>query len=366
MGSHTERPGQEGISHFVEHMIFKGSRNLEVGGLAGLAEMAGGDINAYTMSDATCYVLTCLPETMETCLDAMADALWRPNFDPLEVEREQSVILEEIYRADDEPEQKLQKKLFRLAYGKSHPYGQPILGSAASVRGISARDLRRYHRERYAPPKACVVLVGPIDKREGRRRAGRILADLRPGGRLVLSRPAGRMRIPRPSPSSRGPRFFTMPGRTGVAHFELAFEVPPVTHPDAPAIEALAMILGAGESSRLYRTLCAEAGILDDVSTDPFLSAGPGLLFLGGGGDAGKIAPAAAEMIRQALALGGALPPEEEEVARVLRWFEADLEFRRESAGGRARIAGYAEIVAGNPRFALQYFDRILKLTPEK
>lgn len=353
-----------------------------MGELASLAEAAGGDINAYTMSDATCYILTCLPEMMEACLRAMADALWQPNFDPLELERERGVILEEIHRADDDPEQELQKKLFRLAYGKRHPYGRPVLGSIASVRRMDVPDLRRYHRRGYEPAQACIVLAGLLDEKEIRRCAGGILAGL---GKKARSAPSGRkgkiradhkgkiragrkgkMRVPGPAPASRGPRFFALHGRTGTAHFEMAFEVPPVTHPDAPAIEVLSMILGAGESSRLYRALCVEAGILHDVSTDPFLSAGPGLLFLGGGGDTDKIGLAAAEVIRQALALGGSLPPREEEVARVQRWFEADLEFRRESAGGRARIAGYAEIVAGNPRFALQYLDRILKLTPKK
>ncbi|MEE9240445.1 MAG: insulinase family protein, partial [bacterium] len=104
-GSSAEGQDEEGLAHFLEHMIFKGSRRLGVGELAARVEASGGDINAYTMSDSTYYHLICLPETLDSCLADLAEALWWPRFEEVEIERERGVVLAEIDRAMDQPDQ---------------------------------------------------------------------------------------------------------------------------------------------------------------------------------------------------------------------------------------------------------------------
>ncbi len=111
-GSSAERRDEEGLAHFLEHMIFKGSRGLGMGELAARVEASGGDINAYTMSDSTYYYLTCLPETMDSCLTDLCEAIWWPRFEEAEIKRERGVVLAEIDRAMDQPDQILQNHLF--------------------------------------------------------------------------------------------------------------------------------------------------------------------------------------------------------------------------------------------------------------
>ncbi|MEK6712378.1 MAG: pitrilysin family protein, partial [Nitrospinota bacterium] len=150
-GTLSEEAGGEGLAHFLEHMIFKGSRRLGLGELAARAEEAGGDINAYTLNEATYYHLVCLPGAAEKCLDALIEALWWPRLDEAEIARERRVILEEIRRAEDQPEQCLQQELYRRAYGAAHPFGRPILGTRRSVSRLGRGALRRYHRRCYPP-----------------------------------------------------------------------------------------------------------------------------------------------------------------------------------------------------------------------
>ena len=111
VGSLTETDPLEGISHFLEHMIFKGSENLEVGELASLAESSGGDINAYTTNESTHYDLISMPDKFEGCLEALLDALWWPRFEDSEVRQERQVILSEWNRTYEQPDQVLQYHL---------------------------------------------------------------------------------------------------------------------------------------------------------------------------------------------------------------------------------------------------------------
>jgi len=365
-GSLTEAPGRGGLAHFLEHMIFKGSRRLALGELAARTEAAGGDINAYTLNEATYYHLSCRPAGTEDCLDALIESLWWPRFDQAEVVRERGVILEEIRRSEDQPEQRLQQELYRQAYGGDHPFGRPILGTRRSVSRLDRAALRRYHRLCYHPARTVFVLAGPIPEKPALRLIQRRLAELDGmwGAVPVSFRGNGFRSIP--PPLRRGVRAFSLRGMASLAYLELAFGVPAFTHPDAPALEILAMLLGSGDSSRLYKRLCVEGRIMHDVSSDIFLSPGPGLLFLGGVAEPRGAAPAAEEILRTTADLLGAHPPTDEELERVRTLFWTDLEFRRESTSGRARLAGYFQLMAGDARFAERYLGRLLGVSREE
>lgn len=361
-GSLTEDEGREGLAHFLEHMIFKGSRRLAVGELAARAEEAGGDVNAYTLNEATYYHLACLPGGVERCLDALVESLWWPQFDAAEVARERGVILEEIRRTEDQPEQRLQQELYRRAFGSGHPFGRPILGTRRSVSRLDRHALRRYHRLCYHPARTVLVLAGPISEKPIIRLLQNRLAELDGGWS------AGAASFPRavPPPSSRGPRSFSLRGGSSLAYMELAFAVPSFAHPDAPALEVLSMLLGSGDSSRLYKRLCVDRPLMHDVSSDVFFSPGPGLLFMGGVAEPRRAVWAAEEMLQTASDLLREHPPTTEEMERVRTLFWTDLEFRRESTPGRARLAGYFQLLAGDARFAERYLDRLLRVSREE
>ncbi|MFP6868124.1 MAG: pitrilysin family protein [Nitrospinota bacterium] len=363
-GSSSEKKGEDGLAHFLEHMIFKGSRNLGVGELASRVEGAGGDINAYTMSDAAYYYLTCLPEFAETCLESLADAVWWPRLNSIEMDRERGVILAEIDRSMDQPDQVLQHHLFQRAYGKSHPYGQSIMGSRRSVSRFAGGDLRRFHRRRYDPSVSVVVISGNMQVRGARRvLREKFRAESGKGSRRPAKmRPAA---IPAPAPSASAPRLFALRGRSGLAHLEIAFSIPTFRHPDAPALDILAMILGMGESSRLFQKLCVETSLMHEVSAENFFSLGDGLLFLGGLAEPGAAVDSIENILRTGIGIAGEFPPTAEEMNRARLNFISDLEFRRESMGGYARMAGYAQLLAGGVRFSERYLNRLLQVSPD-
>ena len=357
VGSLTETNALEGVSHFLEHMIFKGSRNLGVGELASLAESSGGDVNAYTASESTHYDLISTPDAFEACLEALLDALWRPRFDESEIRRERRVILSEINRAYEQPDQQLQHHLHREAYGRGHPFGRPVLGTRRTVKDLGARELRKYHEKFYSPSSAVLVFAGAFDL----RRIKSVLGKERKAWLAQWPPPRrGRKRVPAPAPPRAGPRVVVRRGRAGVAHLDLAFGIPSLTHRDAPALEALAMVLGAGASSRLYERLRMGEPLMFDVSAEACLSGGPGLFFMGGCAAPENVEKAIEGILREARRITRDAPATPEELEKMRMNYQAGMEFRRESMRGRARAAGYSELIAGDAGFYLEYMKRVM------
>ncbi len=358
VGSLTESEPLEGVSHFLEHMIFKGSETLGVGELASMAEAAGGDVNAYTTSESTHYDLIAMPGAFEGCLEALLDALWWPRFDEEEVRREREVIITERNRAFEQPEHLLQLHLYRAAYGRRHPYGHSVLGTRRSLRRIGAQALEAYHRAFYAPASAILVFAGAFEvsriKKILRRTQRRLLA------KWPKPRPHRARKVPAPAPAKPGPRVVVRRGRSGTAHLDLAFAIPPLTHPDAPALEVLASVLGAGESSRLYERLCMQEGLMFDASAEACFSGGPGLFFLGGYAAPENARRAIAQILEVARDIARDAPATPEELEKVRVNYLTGMEFRRESMTGRARLAGYSALITGDADYHLDYVRKVL------
>ncbi len=360
VGSLTETDPIEGISHFLEHMIFKGSENLEVGELASLSESSGGDINAYTTNETTHYDLISMPDEFEKCLEGLLDALWWPRLDESEVRQERQVILSEFSRTYEQPDQLLQYHLYREAYGPRHPYARTILGTRQTLKNIGAAELKRYHKQFYAPSSAVLVIAGAFE-------VPRVKFILRKKQKSLLTKwpkPQRRKfpKVPRPTPLNEGPRIVVQRGRSGTAHLELAFEIPPLTNRDAPALEVLGIVLGAGESSRLYEQLCMNTSLMFDVSTDVYLTGGPGLFFLGGYTAPENVEKAAEQILQVAKQIYEDRPPTPNELNKVRMTYLTGLEFRRESMTGRARVAGYSELITGDMNYHLNYTKMVMEV----
>jgi len=360
VGSLTETDPNEGISHFLEHMIFKGSENLEVGELASLAESSGGDINAFTTSETTHYDLISMPDEFEGCLEALLDALWWPRFEESEVRQERQVILSEFNRTYEQPDHLLQYHLYREAYGPRHPYGRAILGTRQTLKNIGAAELKKYHKRFYAPSSAVLVFAGAFDV----TRVKSILRRRQKGFLAKWPRPQRRKmpKVPRPAPLKAGPRVVVRRGRSGTAHLELAFEIPPVTNRDAPALEVLGIVLGAGESSRLYEHLCMDTSLMFDVSAEVYLSGGPGLFFLGGYTAPENAEKAIEQILQVAKQIIEDRPLTTDELDKVRMNYLTGLEFRRERMTGRAHVAGYSELITGDPNYYVKYMKKVMAL----
>ena len=159
VGSADERPGEEGLAHFHEHMLFKGTERRAVGEVAGEIEGLGGHINAYTSFDSTVYHATLPSAAWREGLDVLCDAIRHSVFDEEEIAREREVVLEEIRRSDDTPGHVLGELAFRECY-RAHPYGLPILGPASNVAGFDRAQVFEFFERWYTPDNLMVVAIG--------------------------------------------------------------------------------------------------------------------------------------------------------------------------------------------------------------
>jgi predicted Zn-dependent peptidase len=161
-GSRDERHGEGGISHLIEHLLFKGSGRYSAMEIAQIFDGLGGELNAATAKEYTVVYARVLDAHLETALDVMADMLLQPQFDPAEIDSEREVVLEEIAMYEDTP-QDLVHDLIASAVFADHPLGRPVIGSAEVVAGATPKDIRAYHRSRYVGPNIVVSAAGNLD-----------------------------------------------------------------------------------------------------------------------------------------------------------------------------------------------------------
>ncbi|HYB11967.1 MAG TPA: pitrilysin family protein, partial [Myxococcota bacterium] len=354
VGSADERHGEEGLAHFHEHMLFKGTQRRGVGAVAGEIEGVGGRVNAYTSYDVTVYHATVPSQGLSVALDVLSDAVRFSVFDPAEIAREIEVVLEEIRRGEDSPSQVLGNAVFAHAY-RVHPYRAPILGTSESVAGFDRDRVRAFFERWYAPDNLVVVAVGDFETRALREGIATAFEGARPA-RTPHGRPSEPLRTALRGAVLRRP--FER------ASFELAYGVPHFRHPDAPLLDLLAFVLGEGESSRLVRRVKEQAGLADRVDASSYTPLDPGLF-----GASVELDPAHADDCIAAVAAEierlRAEPVTREELERARANFLATQHFERESVSGIARKLGSFQVLGGDWRSEAGYLASVRGATPE-
>lgn len=161
-------PAEAGISHVIEHMLFKGTSRREVGDVALEIEGAGGSLNAWTSFDETVYHMVLPAERWATAVDVLADVLQNSTFDAAELDKEKEVIIEEIRHSENSPSHLASDKLFSIVYG-DYAYGAPIIGTRQSVNSFTPDDLRAYCAKWYRPDNLTFIVAGDVDPLEVKR-----------------------------------------------------------------------------------------------------------------------------------------------------------------------------------------------------
>ena len=187
VGSRDEGPGVTGVSHWVEHMNFKGTTNIPRDQVKGIIEQFGGSWNGYTWIDQTTYLETATADALDRMLFIEAERMASCLYDPADCESERTVIISELQGGDNDPEQRLDTEMTATAF-KAHPYRHPTIGWLGDLKTMTREDLYGHYRRYYVPNNATLVVVG--DVRHGRR------ADARRGRLRRASRPARRRGAP--------------------------------------------------------------------------------------------------------------------------------------------------------------------------
>ncbi|MBL9153159.1 MAG: insulinase family protein [Verrucomicrobiales bacterium] len=261
-----------GLSHFLEHMLFKGTSRRSANEIAQSVQGAGGYVNAYTSFDRTVYWIDTPADGFETCLDVLCDVIADSQLPEEEFEKEAEVIRREFAMGDDNPDQVLSKLLFRTAFAEN-PCRHPIIGHLDLFNQLRRDDLAAYYHRQYSPDNVFLVIVGDVD-------ADRV-HDLVGGHLGHLSRRKRRHHEVIPAePRQLGRRVVHQEFPTELSRTEIGWHIPDVSHPDMPVLDLLASIAGGGRSSRLYREVRERRGLAHSISTYAYTPAHAGLFIL--------------------------------------------------------------------------------------
>lgn len=254
-----------GISHFLEHMVFKGTRDFDADKLADTVQAAGGHWNAYTSFDRTVYYIDGPAASLAVFLKTLTNLVFFPNLPESEFEKEKDVIRREIDMGLDDPDNVASRLLFSTVFGLD-PRRHPVIGHRHLFDAIRHQDLIAYHRRRYTSDRCFVVISGDILPDEARQIVADLTAACLPG--------CGREPLVAMDPPQIGPRRARETFAIPTSRISLAWKAPALDHPDAPAFDVLAGILGRGRSSRLHRCLREEQELALEISA--FSWTGPG------------------------------------------------------------------------------------------
>lgn len=352
-GGADETGTEAGLAHVHEHMLFKGTEKRGVGEIAGEVESSGGSINAWTSWDQTVYHLVLASRFASEGIDILADAMQHSTFDPGELSKELKVVLEEWKRGLDSPGNRLYDTLFEQAY-TAHPYKRPVIGTEDSIKGFTREGILAFYKSHYTPSNMTLIVVGDLDAKEMRKQieakfAG--FADHR------AERPARAV-----EPPQNESRFSSILMEIQEAHLALGFHIPDANHPDAPALDVLAHVLGGGESSRLYRRMIAENPLANSASAFAYTPPDPGLFLTMASfepEDENKVLAALTEEIAHIRDL----PVSAAELARAQANLESDFVYRRQTVQGQARELGYSIVVHNDPDYPDRYVKQVNAVT---
>jgi zinc protease len=257
-----------GLSHILEHMLFKGTKTRGKNEIAQKIQDVGGYINAYTSFDRTVFWIDVPKEGVVTALDILADATMNSTLPPEEYQKEQEVIRREFAMGMDDPDRTAGLLLFSTAY-QVHPYRFPVIGEIEIYNQLTQEQVMQYYKTRYVPNNLTFIVVGDVDAEKVHQQ----LIDLfKPYPEKSLQP----VFIPA-EPPQLGRREVHQEFATELTHLSLAWHIPAVTNPDVPALDLLSTILGEGRSSRLYRRVREEAGLAFRISAFSYTPGDPGL-----------------------------------------------------------------------------------------
>ena len=256
-GSRVETAETNGLSHFIEHMLFKGTRSRSAEDIAQSVDSIGGGLDAYTSKELVCYNAKVLDEHVPIAFDVVADLVLNPLFREVDIAKERGVILEEIKMEADSPDYMVHEILCQNFY-KNHGLGRSILGTRATVKSFDRKAVLKFYKEQYDPANLLITAAGNLDHAEFVKLAEQYFGGLKPGKRPK----------PQAAPELSAP--IILKDKSSLEQVQLFIGVPavPLAHPDRYACYVLNTILGGGMSSRLFQSIRERQGLAYAVGSE--------------------------------------------------------------------------------------------------
>lgn len=333
-GSRDEEAQEHGISHLLEHMAFKGTARRSARQIAEEIEAVGGDLNAATSVETTAYYARVLKADVPLALDVLSDILSSPAFDPVELQREQNVIVQEIGAAEDTPDDLVFDRLQAAAF-PDQPVGRPILGTRESVCGFNPDNLRSYLNRNYRAPDMFVIAAGAVEH-------ARVVAEAEERF-ATFSSPAA----PVPVAARFGGKSDVEIRDLEQAHIALALEGVSQRDPSLYSLQVFASALGGGMSSRLFQEVREVRGLCYSIYAFHMPYSDTGFFGLYAGTDAADAPELMKVVIEQIASAADTLT--DAEIARVKAQMKAGLLMALESSSARAEQIARQMLAYGRP-----------------
>jgi len=356
VGSRDEVSGKSGLSHFLEHMMFKGTPKYGSKVFSKLVQRNGGVDNAMTSKDYTMYFQTLASDRIGLSIDLESDRMINLILDPKETLAERDVVMEERrLRYDDDPQNALYEEFVATAF-MSHPYRRPVIGWMSDIRSFQRDDLYSHYKKYYAPDNAFIVVAGDVRADEIMRKIKAAFGDMKKSG---VQEPTVSQ-----EPVQRGEKRINLKKEAELPYVLLGYHTPSFPHGDSSGLEVLSTILSGGKSSRIYRELIYEKKLALNAGADySGMDRDPFLFLLWGTAAPGREISDLEQALTAEIEKIKNNPPSEKEVQKAKNQIEASFIFGQDSLYRQAMQLGMFEVLGGW-KLIDSYLEGIRKVKP--
>ncbi len=342
-----------GLSHVLEHMLFKGTTTRGSGRIDQEVQDAGGQMNAYTSFDRTVYHINVPNTGVRVATDILCDIMQHATLPEAELVKELDVIRREMDMCQDDPGRRSSRRLFETAYTRS-PHRFPIIGIPDIFNTLTREDVLGYYREKYAPNNLFMVVVGDVN-------AAEVITQIAEAFGPAKARSIAPMALAT-EPAQTAPRELVEEAPVELGHWHASWHIPYVRHADIPALDVRSVVLGAGRSSRLFREVREKAGLVHTAEAWTYNPGSPGLFGVSAVVDGDKFR-AAADATFQEVARLQTEGVREAEVEKAFKQITASTYSVRKTMHGQAQDLGGSWLSVGDLGFTTRYVEAVRAVT---
>jgi len=374
VGSRNEVKGENGISHQLEHLMFKGTTDRPVQ-FGRLFSALGSQFNAFTSYDETAYFGTVQRDRLEALLTLEADRMKNALINPEQLTSEKRVVISELQGYENSPEYRLNREVMRNAF-PSRAYGLPVGGTKADVEKFTVEQVRNYYQKYYSPENSTLVITGdfatqPVlkvvketfGKLSPQAKQDKVLDDASKALDNFLTSSSVADTSSATPANKKAPIVLKQPG--SAALLQALYPLPDIKHPDVPAIDVMDAVLTGGRSSRLYQGL-VETGLASSVSGSAVELIEPGWYQIDATAAPGQELSKIAQVLEETLTKFQQQPVSPEELKRAKTQLQASYILGNQDITSQANLLGYNQTVAGDYHFIEKYLAAIAKVTPDQ
>jgi zinc protease len=344
-----------GLSHVLEHMLFKGTTTRPGSRIDQEVQEAGGYMNAYTSFDRTVYHIDVPNTGAHTAIDILCDIMQHATLPADELAKEQDVIRREMDMNVDDPGRRSGRRLFETAYTRSS-YRLTVIGYPDIFNELKPGDISAYYHEKYSPNNVFYVIAGDVKNDE-------VVAQIRAAYQANKAKPMPPLVLP-DEPRQTAPREIIEEASVELGHLHFAWHIPDLRHPDMPVLDVLTVLLGYGRSSRLYQEVREKGGVAHHVDAWTYSPGNAGLLGMSGIVDADKFAAARGAMLTEIEKLK-TVRVTADELGKAVKQFIHGTLSSRKTMQGQAQDLGGSWLATNDLNFSERYLNAVKRVTPE-